>query len=125
MDVVYRVLVVDDEESQRLMIIRSLEGDGHQVVMVHNGKQALRSLARQDFDLIITGIVMPEMDGIELLRALRHRQAKPRVIVIAGDQIGSVSYLSIARILGADATLSKPVLPSALKKEIERVMGAI
>ena len=124
MDVVYRVLVVDEEESLRLTIIRSLEGDGHQVVMAQNGKEALRSLARQDFDLIITGIVMPEMDGIELLRALRRRQAKPRVIVIAGDQVGSVSYLSIARILGADATLSKPVLPSALKKEIERVMGA-
>jgi CheY-like chemotaxis protein len=121
--VAYTILLVEDDESVRCVLQRIIERQGHTVVPTNNGKVALRALENQRFDLIITDICMPEMDGIELVRTLRRMSERPRVIAISGGRGSATSYLAMALTFGAEATLAKPVSGNELIDEIDRVMS--
>ena len=118
----YTILLVEDDESVRGVLRRMLERAGYTVVPTSNGKAALRTLEEGRFDLVITDIVMPEMDGIEFVRALRRMSVRPKVIAISGGRGSATSYLAMALAFGAEATLAKPVSATELIEEIERVM---
>lgn len=77
-----RILIVDDEESMRLLVARAIGMDGHEIVTAEDGAEALEILTREDgaFDLILTDIKMPVMDGIAL--ALAAARDFPRVIIL-------------------------------------------
>jgi len=77
-----RILIVDDEESMRLLVARAIGMDGHEIVTAEDGAEALDILTREDgaFDLILTDIKMPVMDGIAL--ALAAARDFPRVIIL-------------------------------------------
>ena len=77
-----RILIVDDEESMRLLVARAIAMDGHQIVTAEDGAEALDILTRENgaFDLILTDIKMPVMDGIAL--ALAAARDFPRVIIL-------------------------------------------
>src|SRR5512141_1966979 len=66
-----RLLVVDDNKVNRLLLARSLELQGHAVSLAENGRVALEILRRQPFDLLLLDIEMPEMDGIQVLEQLK------------------------------------------------------
>jgi two-component system cell cycle response regulator CpdR len=70
-----RILLAEDDESMRLYLARALERVGYQVVSVDRGTAALPLLESERFDLLLTDIVMPEMDGIEL--AQKRRRSRP------------------------------------------------
>ena len=100
-----------------------LEGDGHTVVAASNGGFAFRLLENDRFDLVVTDIVMPELDGLEVVRALRKMESRPPVIAMSGGGRAAPSdYLAIATLLGADETLAKPFVAAELKEAINRVM---
>lgn len=103
------ILVVDDEHSMRDVIEAALSGD-YTVTCVADGKKALDTFARQDFDLIITDVLMPEMDGIELLLAMRKVRPGQRFIAISGGSEieGRFDSLRAAELLGRCAGLRKP-----------------
>ena len=67
-----RILIVDDNKVNRLLLSRSVEMLGHAVVLAENGRIAMQRLADGGFDLLLLDIEMPEMDGFEVLRLLRH-----------------------------------------------------
>jgi CheY-like chemotaxis protein len=119
------ILLVDDDEPFRTAVCRCLRGAGHAVEEAADGKQALKFLAAETPDIVITDILMPNTDGIELTSAVKRGYPGVRVLVISGRrQLGSVDLLHLASMLGADATLSKPFAPEQLLEMVAALEGA-
>lgn len=120
------VLVVEDDDLSARTLSALLAPDGHRVEVVGNGRVALERLAAGGrYDLIITDIYMPAMDGIELLRALRRRADNPAILAISGGgRTVRVDYLDLAERLGAHAVLRKPFTRRVLKAAIEEALAS-
>jgi len=114
-----RILVVDDERLNRMLLRRALEGQGHAVSEAENGRQALVSLAAEAFDVVLLDIVMPELDGYATLEAIKADPALRHlpVIIISGVE----EIASVVRCIEAGATdyLPKPFQPAILRARIE------
>ena len=102
-----RILVVDDEDGVRSFLAETLELGGHTVAQAADGEAALAQLARHGFDLLITDLRMPRLDGLTLLRQVRAQQPEIEVIVLTAH--GSVATAVEAMRLGAFDYLQKPV----------------
>jgi CheY-like chemotaxis protein len=104
-----RVLIVDDESQMRELLCQALESRGHTVDQAADGRQALQRLAEHQPDLVITDLVMPEMEGIETIQAFRRKcPAIPMIAISGGGRLGPDSYLSMAGQIGANRTFEKP-----------------
>ena len=119
------VLIVEDEEGVRRVIKRILSGAGYDVSEAANGKEAVSICKRNNPpDLIITDIIMPDKEGLETIQEIKDASADIKIIAISGGgQSGPLTYLEIAKKLGADATLGKPFLPQDLLKVVEKTLG--
>ena len=104
------VLVADDEQDIRVLLQLWLNEAGHAVVLVDNANAALQMIKRQLFDLVVTDVLMPEGDGLELITALKIRQPAARILAISGGgrYLESDDCLKLARGWGAHAALLKP-----------------
>lgn len=107
------ILIIDDEESTRTVVQVALERAGYRVLTAENGKHGLRLLEHQAMDLILVDILMPEIDGLELIRFLRKARPACKIIAISGGS-GEWDYLDTAMYLGAHNTLNKPFSLQAL-----------
>ena len=115
-----RILVVDDKETFRFLIKGCLEDAGYQVTGAADGVEALAELERTSFDLVLSDIVMPEMDGVDLLRRVRsHLPQLPFVLISAH---GSVDGAVAAMKEGADDYLLKPLNWDELLLVVERLL---
>lgn len=119
------VLVVDDDPSIRALIRLYLEGAGYAVSEAGDGRQAMRHMAEQRPDLVVLDIFMPEMDGLEVLQALREQCRACKVMAISGGsaKIG-MDLLGHATIFGADDVLEKPFDATMLLGKAEALIGA-
>ena len=117
-----RILVVDDDEKVRAAIAAALGRAGHRVVLAGDGEEALRHYRAGDFDLVITDIVMPRMDGLETVKALRRAGAVAIVAMSGAAHAGAPYYLRAAEALGADAVLVKPFTLAELKAAVAWVL---
>ena len=113
-----RLLVTDDNKVNRLMLQRSLQLQGHQVSLAENGRVALEMLRKDDYDLLLLDIEMPEMDGFQVLEALRKDLQLRDVPVIVTSAMEGMD--SVVRCIesGAEDYLPKPVNPVLLKARI-------
>lgn len=112
---VWRILLVDDEPTQRLIMARLLKRAGYEVEVAGNGREALDRIASGDFHLMITDWEMPEMDGIALCRALRAREdEKGYVYTILLTARDSIEHVVTGLQAGADDYLTKPVIEPEL-----------
>jgi two-component system, NtrC family, response regulator AtoC len=102
-----RILVVDDEEGIRSFLAEALEMDGHTVTEASGGAEALKELERRTFDLLVTDLRMPGVDGMTLVRKVRAEQPETEVIVLTAH--GSVETAVEALKLGAFDYLQKPI----------------
>jgi CheY-like chemotaxis protein len=104
-----KIIVIDDMPGVRRAISAVLENAGHVVTEAENGEEGLKLIASTPFDLVITDIVMPGVDGTEVILALRNRPNRPPVLAVSGGgaHIGSHTALLIAKQF-ADAALAKP-----------------
>ncbi len=114
-----RILIVDDEEMDRVLLSEILHQAGHEPRFAPNGRAALKIWKSSDIDLVITDIVMPELNGLELLESLREEDPWARVIAISGT---SAKKLNEAARAGALAILTKPIDPQELLQEINRAL---
>jgi DNA-binding response OmpR family regulator len=104
-----RILVIDDDINIREMLKECLERAEYEVLVASDGKAALKLHSANPVDLIITDIVMPEKDGLEIIMEFRRRFPAVKVIAISGGgKIGANEYLNIAKGLGVTKTFSKP-----------------
>ena len=114
-----RVLLIEDNESLRTSLRRTLIGAGHEVTDASNAVAALKEYRREPPDLVITDIVMPDKEGLETIRELRSLDPNAKIIAISGAGGGRGSqYLTLALRLGATRTLAKPFSREDLLKAI-------
>ena len=113
-----RLLVVDDNKVNRLLLTRNLELMGHKVATAENGRVALQTLRREAFDLMLLDIEMPEMDGFEVLSELVKDLHLRDVPVIVTSSLEGVDNVVRCIELGAEDYLTKPVNPVLLKARI-------
>jgi DNA-binding NtrC family response regulator len=113
-----RILVVDDEEGVRTFVAEALERSGHEVVQAADGAAALRAAREEPFDVVLTDLRMPEMDGMTLVRTLRTEQPDVEVIVLTA--FADVGTAVETMKLGAFDYLQKPVsAPLAIRELVE------
>ncbi len=117
------ILVVDDEPPLRRAIALALERAGHSVVRCENGKKAVEYLPHDEADLLITDIMMPEMDGVETMRAVRRLKPDLPILAMSGALPDPADYLGLARFFGATALLVKPFRPAELVEIAERLLA--
>lgn len=119
------VLVADDNIINQRMATNVLKALGHTGMVVSDGVQALRCSEQFSFDLLLLDVMMPNMDGIEALGALREREQRtgrvrlPVVLATAHDLPGDRERFMQA---GADGYVAKPVNADALRAEIKRLL---
>jgi len=115
-----RILIVDDEEVSCLSLKGTLQRLGYEVFYASNGLEALTLLAEQPVSLVISDLVMPEMDGIQLMRQAQQRSPGLPFVVLTAQS--SVSSAVAAMKLGAFDYLEKPVNPETLDVIIQRAL---
>jgi adenylate cyclase len=114
-----RLLVVDDNKVNRLLLTRALDLQGHSVASAENGRIGLEMLRRDAFDLMLLDIEMPEMDGFQVMEEL-HRDPQLRDLpVIVTSSLEGIDSIVRCIALGAVDYLSKPVNPVLLKARID------
>ena len=118
------VLIVDDDPSVRTLIRKLVEREGHRGVVAETGRAALDVLPTGSFNLIVTDINMPDMDGIELILAVREMGLTVPVIAVSGGGlISAESLLEDAKALGAVEVLAKPFHLADAREIIARCLA--
>ncbi len=115
--------MIEDDRVFREHLEASLVKRGYTVETAGNGKEGLNKLKRFKPDVIVTDVLMPEMDGLELIRELRKHQTDYNIIVMSEGARGH-DYLTIAKHFGAQGILKKPFPLEALHSEIEVLLTA-
>ena len=116
-----RILIVDDEESDRHLERSILERAGHTLFFAPDGEAALEAYRTHVVEVVITDLYMPRLNGLRLIRELKAQD--PRVAVIAISGIAE-DQLDLAEDLGAISTLSKPVAPEDLMAAVDEALAA-
>jgi len=118
-----RILVIDDDEMYRAMLVKFFSHAGYDVSSAENGKEGLKIQQENPADLILTDIVMPEMEGIQTIIELGKYQPRPKIIAISGGgRIGPDQYLQMATRLGAQKGFSKPFKTAELLAAVEELL---
>ena len=116
-----RVLAVDDSKTMRNMIVFTLNGEGYEVTEAVDGQEALNIASSGDFDLIITDINMPNMDGITLLKELRAKDKFRSTPILILTTEGGEDKKNEGRAAGATGWIVKPFDPEKLLQVVGKV----
>lgn len=121
-----RVLIIDDNTEFCAILQTHLETAGHAVATASRARTGLEMLEQQSFDLLLTDILMPEVDGIEVLRIVKRRwPGLPVIAVSGGGQIAARDLLEMVDHLGADRVLQKPVRREDLLAAIDTLLDEL
>jgi len=115
-----KILVVDDEEGARELFNTILSDEGYEVSLAVNGEDALSHMKNASFDLVVTDIKMPGMDGLQLLQEIRKTGSKADVIMVTA--YGEVESYLKAMSLGAAEYINKPIRIKELKRIVHKVL---
>jgi PAS domain S-box-containing protein len=120
---ILRILVAEDNRINQIVVERLLKARGHSITLVDNGRKALEMLERESFDLLITDVQMPEMDGYEATAAIRMREkfTGKRLPILGLTAHGFAHDRDLCLAAGMDAYLSKPVR----QEELHRVIAEL
>ncbi len=118
------ILVIDDDKLMCLALAKILISAGYNVVQASDGEEGLKLYRTQDFDLVITDLIMPDKEGIQIIRELRKENSRIRIIAMsAGGRGGATDYLKWARLMGAKQCLSKPIKREDLLDAVQAVLA--
>jgi len=118
-----RILVVDDEDIVRTSCSRTLSPEGYEVRLAKNGVEGLKMASEERFDLVLTDLKMPDMDGIEVLRIIKGKWPQTAVIIVTGYQTVDTAVKAIK--LGAYDYIEKPFTPDALISAVAEAMASM
>jgi CheY-like chemotaxis protein len=121
------ILVVDDEYSICQLLVLVLGRMGARITCAANGLEALRILAEEDFDVVISDVVMPEMGGVELIPRIRQMRPQTYIIAMSGGGrtfMGNLCPMLVSK-LGADAAVLKPFSLSEISGEVEKALSVL
>ena len=118
-----RMLVVDDDSAVRESVVQVLEAEGCCVTSCGNGREALECLARDPYDLVVSDVVMPELDGYQLLLAARERHPQTKVVLMTAFYHDKDHILKRSRLAGLEGVLfKKPLDPEKLRKTLAELL---
>ena len=118
-----KILLVDDNTTLLKHQGEFLRRSGHEVITATNGKEALGLMEKDQFDLVITDLIMPEIEGIQMIREIRRNHPNLKIIAMSGGGRGDAKdYLTLARALGASQVLAKPFSGEDLLKAINSTL---
>ncbi|QHI70592.1 response regulator [Tichowtungia aerotolerans] len=120
-----RILVVDDETGIITILKEMLLKLGYEVLTASGGNEALEKLSIGGVDLVVTDIVMPDIDGLELISNIQSMYPEIKIIAISGGgaQEGPETYLRDAKELGAARCLTKPFMLKELASMVQELLG--
>ncbi len=116
-----RILITDDSMVQRLTLSAIVKAEGHEVVTANNGREAIESIKAQVPDCMLLDILMPEMDGVQVLEALEAENIQVTVIMISADVQKCVRSRCLE--LGAKDFLNKPIQQDALCAALKKYLS--
>ncbi len=118
------ILILDDDPAVRSVFTQLLESKGHRVRCAQEGREGMKLLREQTPDLLITDILMPEMDGLEVLQYIRQHHAGLPVIAISGGMsISNMNFLPLAERFGACRIFEKPVSLTELSAAVDELLS--
>jgi DNA-binding response OmpR family regulator len=118
-----RILVIDDDSQTRGFVKVILEKAGYQLVTSKNGKEGVVKFRKETFDLVITDISMPVINGLDAIVLIRKENPTIPIIAMSGME-RSLSFLKMADYFTADATIQKPFEPKTLAAMVKKVLKA-
>ena len=119
-----RILLMDDEEALRAIMVEVLTEEGHEVIQSGTGRIASNKDIVASVDLVITDIIMPDVEGMEVVRIVSaQRPDLPILAISGGGRTVTADYLPLTRHLGASDTLGKPFTPDALVERVEALLA--
>ena len=118
-----QILIIDDEPMIRSILRKMFENEGFKAITASDGQKGLELFNKEQVDLIITDIVMPEKEGTELIIELRKGHPDVPIIAISGGGKNPANdYLNIAKLLGANEVLEKPFTKKELLNAVKKVL---
>jgi CheY-like chemotaxis protein len=121
-----RILLIDDDDLTRGAVHKMLERAGYTVQSTANGREALEWYRNDPVDLVITDLIMPDTDGLEIIQELRRTHPAARILAISGGgRVDAQEYLSVARKFGAVQVLSKPFSNQDLRQAVETALADV
>lgn len=120
-----KILVVDDEASVRKMVTNTIASVGYEVIEASSGAEAYDACKETSIDLIITDVVMPDKNGIDLIMEVKKEYPDLPVIAISGGGgiTGRFDYLEIAKLVGAKNILKKPFTTTELRSAVDNILN--
>jgi len=119
-----RVLIVDDDQLIREMLQQILEREGYETSTAVNGNDAILKFIEYKPHLVVTDIIMPEKEGLEIIQVFLRKDPFIKIIAISGGAYynDTRDVLKMAKVLGAHATLSKPITKSEFVNEVKKLV---
>lgn len=120
-----KILVIDDDQQVLDVLSSYLQAAGHEPVRASDGRAGIRLLSTERFDVVITDIIMPEQDGLEVLMWLKGMSDRPKVIAMSGGSAGLDLnlLLGVSKSMSADRILPKPVNYATLSRAVAELLG--
>lgn len=113
------ILVIDDDEQIRVFLRQVLEEAGYIVMKAPNGREGLRQFRKTPTALVITNLLTPDGDGLEVTMALHRESPTVKIIVLTGGS-GESDFLDVAKLLGAHRTMKKPIAIKELLQAVQQ-----
>jgi len=119
------ILLVDDDDQFRSMLAEVLRRAGYEVQPACNGSEATVIYRNHQTDLVITDLIMPEKEGLETIREIRHINPAVRIIAMSGGgRNGFEDYLKVAKVFGARLVIDKPFSHAEILGAIRKALAA-
>ena len=120
-----RILIIDDEPYILLMLKKMLERAGYEIDLASNGREGMAVFEQDSADLVITDIIMPDKEGLELILEMKKKRPELKIIAMSGGgRISPESYLECARHFGAEKVFQKPFRQKEIVSAVKELLPA-